>query len=138
MHNIYFKLFAVHDFVNNESGFIAFVVVVLFFFAPCKGIQDRIGFWIPCHGFCIPGNGFYSYSVELGFWIPIVCGIPEFCELYSGFQSQGFRIAQAKFSRISDSTNKNFPDLGIRIPSHRFFFTIPCHKFNTFVNSAIY
>ena len=32
--------------------------------------------------FCIPGTGFQSLSVELGFWIPIVCGIPDFFELY--------------------------------------------------------
>lgn len=45
MHKIYLKLFAVHYFVTNECGFIAFVVVVVFFFAQCKGIQDRIN-WI--------------------------------------------------------------------------------------------
>ena len=27
-------------------------------FAPCKGIQDGLGFWIPCCGFRIPGTGF--------------------------------------------------------------------------------
>ena len=26
--------------------------------APCKGIQDSLGFWIPCCGFRIPGTGF--------------------------------------------------------------------------------
>ena len=26
--------------------------------APCKGIQDSLGFWIPCCGFRIPGIGF--------------------------------------------------------------------------------
>ena len=36
-------------------------------------------------------------------------------ELYSVFQSPGFRIPRAKFSRILDSTSKNFPDSGIRI-----------------------
>ena len=33
---------------------------------------------------------------------------PGFFELYSGFQSPGFRILQAWISRISDSTSKNF------------------------------
>ena len=33
---------------------------------------------------------------------------PGFLELYSGFQSPGFRILQAWISRISDSTSKNF------------------------------
>ena len=29
--------------------------------APCKGIQDRLGFWIPRRGFQIPGTGFQSF-----------------------------------------------------------------------------
>ena len=35
-------------------------------FAPHKGIQDSLGFWIPD-----------SLSEELGLWIPIVSGIPD-------------------------------------------------------------
>ena len=46
-------------------------------FAQCKGIQDSLEFWIPCSGFRIDGAGFQSLSVELGFWIPIVSGIPD-------------------------------------------------------------
>ena len=42
-------------------------------FAPHKGIQDSLGFWIPHRGFWIPD----SLSEELGFWIPIVSGIPD-------------------------------------------------------------
>ena len=37
-------------------------------FAPLKGIQDSLGFWIPHCGSWIPG---------IGFWIPIVSGIPD-------------------------------------------------------------
>ena len=39
-----------------------------------------------------------SLPVELGFWIPVVAAIPDFLflELYSGFQSPGFLISQAK------------------------------------------
>ena len=68
--------------------------------------------------FCIPGTGFQSLSVELGFWIPIVCGIPDFFELYwySGFQSPGFQIP--RLFQVLDSTSKNFLDSGIRIPLH--------------------
>ena len=59
-----------------------------------------------------------SLSVELGFWISIVIGIPGFLEQYSGFQSPRFRIPQAKCSRIPDSTCKNFTDSTIRILLH--------------------
>ena len=45
--------------------------------APCKGIQGSVGFWTPRRGFRIPGTGFQSLSVELGFWTPIVSGIPD-------------------------------------------------------------
>ena len=30
-------------------------------------IQDSLGFWIPFHLFWIPGAGFQSFPVELGF-----------------------------------------------------------------------
>ena len=79
-------------------------------FAPCKGIQDSLGFWIPRHGFRIPGTGFQSLSVEPGFWIPIASGvadslscIPDAKARDSGFHMQifsGFRILQAQTSRI--------------------------------------
>ena len=35
-----------------------------------------LGFWIPRRGCPIAGTEFQSFSVELGFWIPIVSGIP--------------------------------------------------------------
>ena len=63
------------------------------FFAPCKGIQESLGFWIPSRWFRIPGGGFQSVSVEFGLWIPIV-------------------------SRIPYSTSKNVPGSGIRISLH--------------------
>ena len=57
-----------------------------------KGIQDSLGFWIPRRGFRIPGTGFQSLSVELGFWIPIVSGIPDSLSSFpdSGFHKQKF------------------------------------------------
>ena len=55
--------------------------------------------------FRIPGTGFQSLSLELGFWILVVSG---FLKLYSGLQSPGFRIPQAKFS-------------GFRIPQAKIF-----------------
>ena len=36
-------------------------------FTTCKGIQDRLGFWIPRRGFQIPGTAFQSLVLELGF-----------------------------------------------------------------------
>ena len=69
------------------------------------------------------------WIVDSGCWIRvffsgtwILDSIPKWnfgvLELYSGFQSPGFRIPRAKFSRILDSTSKNFPDSRIRIPLH--------------------
>ena len=103
--------------------------------APYKGIQDSLRFWIPRHGFQIPGNGFQSLwvrstldkdsSVHLIYLDPSDLGsviliwiMPKertlcqwnldsgfqslvesgFRKLYSGFQSQGFRIPREKFS----------------------------------------
>ena len=73
-------------------------------------------------GFRIPGTWFRSLSVGLRFRIPIVTRIPVLlsCDPNSKAQEPGFhkikfprfRIPQAKFSRIPDSTSKNFPDSG--------------------------
>ena len=62
-----------------------------------------MNFWIPRRGFQITGTGSDSLSVEIGLRIPIACGIPDFLELYSGFQGQGFRIPRANISRTPDS-----------------------------------
>ena len=66
-------------------------------FAPCKVIQDSLGFQIPCCRFRIPGTPFQSFSVEFGFRIPWAL----------------FWIPKRK---IPDSTSNNFPDSGIHIP----------------------
>ena len=60
---------------------------------PCKGIQDSLGFWIPRRGFRIQSIGFR-----------ILCQWDfGFLEMYSGFQSPGFCIPQAKISWIRES-----------------------------------
>ena len=46
-------------------------------------------------------TGFQYLSVELGFWIPIVSGIPD-----SGLQNRGFQISQAKIYRIPLTSRK--------------------------------
>ena len=58
----------------------------------CKGIQDSPGFWIPRRRFQIPGTWLHTFSVELGFWIPILCRIPDSlsCIPYSKAQDSGF------------------------------------------------
>ena len=53
-----------------------------------------------------------SFSVELGFRIPIVCGIPDSKAQDSGFHKQKFPrflILHAKISRIPES---GFPYMG--------------------------
>ena len=99
-------------------------------------------------GFRIPGTSFQSFSVGLRLRIPIVSRIshslsciPNSKPQDSGFHKQnfpdsgnhkqnfpGFRIPQANFSRILDSTSKIFPDSGFykqnfpgfRIPQTKF------------------
>ena len=71
-------------------------------------------------GFRIPGTSFQSLSVALRLWIPIVSRtsdslscIPNSKLQDSGCHKQtfpGFRIPQANFSRIPDSTSKILPD----------------------------
>ena len=58
-------------------------------FAPCKGIQDNPGFWIP----------------RRGSPIPIVSGIPDILELHSGFKSPGSN-STSKISRIPDTIHR--------------------------------
>ena len=79
----------------------------------CMYVQHgRWGFWIP-------DTGFQSLLVELGFWITIVSGIPDFLSCIPDSKAQdsefhkqkvhGFRIPQAKNSRILES---RFPYMG--------------------------
>ena len=67
------------------------------------GNQDILGFWIPRRGCRIAGTGFQSLSVELGFWIPIVSGIP-------------WAVIWIPKPRIPDSTSKHVPDLEYGFP----------------------
>ena len=82
-------------------------------FAPRKEIKDSLGFWIPRHGFRIPGTGFHSFqcNFDYGFHHRWDSG---FLSLYSGFQSTGFRIKQQKFSQVQGFNKQISP----RIPLH--------------------
>ena len=81
--------------------------------AHVRGIKHTLGFWIPHHWFRIPGTGFQSLSVELGLWISIVSGIPDFLSCVPNSKAQdsrfhkqnfpGFRILKAKISQIPES-----------------------------------
>ena len=76
-------------------------------FGTCKGIQDSLGFWIPRNGFRIPGTGFRirsQWNFDSGFQSFVGLRIPW--DVYSVFQSLGFRISEEKF----------FSDSGIRNP----------------------
>ena len=81
------------------------IVICIAIYHPKKGIQDSDGFWTPRRGFPIPGTGFQSFSVELGFWILIFIGILDCKVQYSGFNLQnflGFRIPQANICQIPE------------------------------------
>ena len=75
-------------------------------FAPRKGIQDSLGFWIPRRGFRIPGTGFQSLPAERGFWIPIVSGIPDSLSCIPYSKAPDYRFHKQKL----------FTDSGIWIP----------------------
>ena len=77
-------------------------------FAPYKGIQDSLGFWIRRSGFRISGNGFRTFSLKFGFRISIVSGIPRI----------PWAVVRISKPRIQDSTSKNFLDSGIWTPLH--------------------
>ena len=80
--------------------------------APCDGIQDSFGFWIPGTVFHVFVSGTWILDINRQ-WDS------GFLELYSEFHGPRFRNPQAKRFRIfPDSTGKNFTDSGIRIPLH--------------------
>ena len=78
------------------------------------GIQDSLGFWIPCCGFRIPGTGLQLLSVEREFWIPIVSGIPDSlsCIPDSKTRDSGFHEQNVPVFGIPRQKS-----LGFRIPN---------------------
>ena len=93
--------------------------------APCKGIQDSL--WILLRGFLIPDSRYRipaSLSLEqslVGFGI---------LELYSGFQSPGFQIPQAKISQIpwTKKTNKNTQTKTAQLRETTFLFLLNFYR----------
>ena len=53
-------------------------------------------------GFRIPGTGFLYLSVELGFWVPIVSGIPDSLSCTPDSKTQDSRFHKQKFLRFRD------------------------------------
>ena len=91
----------------------------------CKGIQDSHGFWIPRRGFRILVAGFQIFSSGTRIPDSNCQWDSRFLQLYSGFQTPGFRIPLAKISWISESgfpyMYKGIQDrLGFWIPRHGF------------------
>ena len=70
--------------------------------APRKGIQDSLGLdstqWIPDSRYWIPG----SLSVELGFRILIVSGIPDSFSCIPDSTAQDFKFHPQKFPRFQN------------------------------------
>ena len=64
-----------------------------------KGIQDSLGLWIP-------GIGFQYLSVEFGFWIPIVSGIPDSLSCIPDFNAQDSEFHKQKIFRIPESLKR--------------------------------
>ena len=54
-----------------------------------------------------------SFSVDLGFRIPIVSGIPDSYSCIPDSKAQDSGFNKKKISNIPDSIYKNFPDSGI-------------------------
>ena len=81
--------------------------------APCKEIQDTLGFWFPRYGYRILGAKFRILcQVNLDYGFQSLLGFRIFLAV---FQIPKPRIADstAKIGWILDSTSKNFPDPGI-------------------------
>ena len=71
------------------------------------GISEKACSKASSHAFRIPGTGFQYLWLELGFWIPIVSGIPDSLSCIpdyktqdSGFHKQNFAYSTKKMSRI--------------------------------------
>ena len=68
-------------------------------------------------GFHAVNSGSHSLSVELGFWIVIVSGIPDSPSCIPDSKAWHLQILQTKSSRIQDmdSSSTNFRDFGNRM-----------------------
>ena len=97
--------------------------------------RNSLGSRIPRHGSRIPGTGFQSLSVELGYWIPIVSGIPEFLDS----KAQDIEFHKQKFHRfrIPHSLTWGETFLGW-IQVNIFFKIIYSQEYRLFIQHAIW
>ena len=79
-------------FIQNRSAQFLYIIYFLILY-PKKGMQDCLGFCIPCRGFRILGTGLQSLSVELKIPDTNCQWDSRFLEPYSRFQSPGFYIS---------------------------------------------
>ena len=73
------------------------------FVAPCKGIQDSLGFWIPDHRLL---------SLELGFRIPVVSGIPDSLICIADYKVQDSGFQKQKYPGCRIPLNEERATLG--------------------------
>ena len=79
-------------FIQNRSAQFLYIIYFLILY-PKKGMQDSLGFRIPCRGFRTLGTGLQSLSVELKIPDTNCQWDSRFLEPYSRFQSPGFYIS---------------------------------------------
>ena len=87
--------------------------------APFRGIQDSLVFWIPHStvdsGFQRVDSSLCHWKLDSkfqsleGFWLP-------WAAYPNSKAGRGLQIPRVKISRFPDSSSKNFPSSGIRIP----------------------
>ena len=83
---------------------------------PCKEIRDSLRFWILRSGSVqISGTRFQSLSVELGFRIPIVSGIPDSLSWIPDSKAQDFWLHEHNFPGFRNPINGSETNLGLVI-----------------------
>ena len=83
---------------------------------PCKEIQDSLRFWILRRGSVqISGTGFQYLSVELGFRIPIVSGIPDSLSCIPDSKAKDFWLHEQNFPGFRNPINGSETNLGLVI-----------------------
>ena len=67
--------------------------------------------WILDRGFRIPGNWFQSLWVELGFWIPVVHGIPDSLNCIPDSKAQDSRFHKQNFPGFGNPDSLTWGDI---------------------------